>query len=110
MALSTADGAAPMSFRLPCPSCRAPQALTEAYLGRQVRCQKCGTAFRVERPTIPLHSEERSADSSDGLVRSDRPVRPAPGGAGAGLMIAVVAGVLLLAGVGAAYLFLTGRP
>src|SRR5262245_59427794 len=97
-----------MSFRLPCPACQALQAVSDAYLGRLVRCQRCGHAFRVERPgtDIPAATETDSWADDD---RETRPSRPAAG-AGTWLMLAGAAGAIGLIVVVGAYLLLTGRP
>jgi predicted Zn finger-like uncharacterized protein len=97
-----------MSFRLPCPACQAPQAVSDTYLGRLVRCQRCGHAFRVERPgtDVPTATDPDNWSEDD---RETRPSRPAVG-AGTWVILAGAAGVLGLMVVVGAYLFLSGRP
>src|SRR5262245_25513091 len=112
-----------MPVKMACPHCRAAFSVPDGVVGKKVRCKRCSQVFVAEKPAGPPAGEVVRAGTpppqAGPRVRragdeAPEPVRRKPGSFPlAPLLLALggvaVLGVLLVAGLGAAF-FLRARP
>ena len=68
-----------MAITVECTACQHPYTVPEQFVGKRVKCKKCGTVFTVEQPPPPaLHEADPFAEAPFEPVREKKSEAPSP--------------------------------